>query len=165
MARQLIRLSQQDETFGIVALLLERVHRRDHLLAFKSTTVMLPSLIPGRLSSEFSTNASFFSLAGQLLIPLVSDPMGRGWDLFGTAHVHLDVGVISARFVWHTALVTIVLGHVIAVILAHVQARRIFEDNRSLLMSQIPMLALMVSYTMSSLWMLAQPVVKTQALG
>jgi hypothetical protein len=123
------------------------------------------TLAPIAIAYHLAHYASFFALAGQLLIPLVSDPMGRGWDLFGTAHVHLDVGVISARFVWYTALVTIVLGHVIAVILAHVQARRIFEDSRSVLMSQIPMLVLMVGYTMSSLWILAQPVVKTQALG
>jgi len=111
------------------------------------------TLAPIAIAYRLAHYATFFALAGQLLIPLASDPMGRGWDLFGTAHGH--VGVISARFVWYTALVTIVVGHVIAVILAHVQARRIFEDNRSVLMSQIPMLVLMVGYTMSSLWILA----------
>ncbi|MDH3315615.1 MAG: hypothetical protein OER43_07620 [Gammaproteobacteria bacterium] len=123
------------------------------------------SLVPISIAYHLAHYVSFVALAGQLLIPLASDPLGRGWDLFGTAHVHLDVGVISARFVWYTALVTIVLGHMIAVILAHVQARRLLKDGRSVLMSQIPILVLMIGYTMSSLWILSQPVVKTQALG
>ena len=109
------------------------------------------TLAPIAIAYRLAHYATFFALAGQPLIPLVSDSMGRGWDFFGTAHGHVGVGVISARFVWYTALVTIVVGHVIAVILAHVQARRTFEDNRSVLMSQIPMLVLMVGYTMSSL--------------
>lgn len=122
------------------------------------------TLVPIAVAYHLAHYASFFALAGQLLIPLASDPLGRGWDLFGTAHVHVDVGVISARFVWYTALVTIILGHLIAVILAHVQARRLFEQGRHVLRSQIPMLVLMVGYTMSSLWILSQPVVKTAAL-
>ncbi len=122
------------------------------------------TLVPIAIAYHLAHYASFFALAGQLLIPLASDPLGRGWDLFGTAHVHVDVGVISARFVWYTALVTIVVGHVIAVILAHIQAKRLLVSNRSVLMSQIPMLVLMVAYTMSSLWILSQPVVKPAAL-
>lgn len=118
------------------------------------------TLVPIAIAYHLAHYASFFALAGQLLIPLASDPLGRGWDLFGTAHVHVNVGVISARLVWYTALVTIVLGHVIAVVLAHAQARRVFEDERSLVASQIPMLVLMIAYTMSSLWILSQPVVK-----
>lgn len=47
----------------------------------------------------------------------------------------------------------------IAVYLAHVVALRLFEDYRRALWSQLPMLALMVSYTVFSLWILSQPVV------
>jgi hypothetical protein len=45
--------------------------------------------------------------------------------------------------------------------LAHVMAWRLFRDRRAALLSQIPMLILMVAYTMLSLWILAQPVVET----
>jgi len=47
------------------------------------------------------------------------------------------------------------------VFLAHVMALRTFKDTRAALLSQIPMLLLMVGYTMLSLWILAQPVVET----
>jgi hypothetical protein len=52
------------------------------------------------------------------------------------------------------------VGHVIAVYLAHVLALRGFEKRRSALLSQYPMLALMVFYTFAGLWILAQPIVE-----
>ena len=40
---------------------------------------------------------SLFLVQGQFAIPLLSDPLGRGWDLFGTADVIPDLTVISRR--------------------------------------------------------------------
>ena len=57
--------------------------------------------------------------------------------------------------------IAIVLGHIIAVWLSHVMALRTLGDTRAASRSQIPMLLLMVAYTMLSLWILAQPVVET----
>jgi len=37
-------------------------------------------------------------------------------------------------------------------------ALNVFGTRRAALLSQIPMLVLMVAYTMTSLWMLAQPI-------
>jgi hypothetical protein len=81
--------------------------------------------------------------------------------LFGTTLYLVDIGIVNARFVWITSVIAIVTGHIIAVWLAHVVALRRLRDSRAALRSQIPMLLLMVSYTMLSLWILAQPVVET----
>lgn len=69
--------------------------------------------------------------------------------------------IVDARFVWYTAVIAIVAGHIIAVCLAHLVALYAFKDSRSAVRSQYPMLALMVCYTMISLWILAQPIVET----
>jgi hypothetical protein len=53
----------------------------------------------------------------------------------------------------------IVIGHVLAVIVAHVEATRRFASHRAALLSQLPMLVLMVAYTSLSLWIMAQPIV------
>jgi len=73
----------------------------------------------------------------------------------------VDIGIVGARFVWITSVVAIVIGHIVAVWLGHVTALRTFRDNRAALLNQVPMLSLMVGYTMLSLWILAQPVVET----
>ena len=89
----------------------------------------------------------------------MSDPFGYGWNLFGTADYKVDIGLLSARIAWYLAVTFVVLGHVFAVYLAHVVAGRIFGTGRAAFLSQIPMVVLMVLYTMVSLWILAQPMV------
>ena len=119
------------------------------------------SLIPIALAYHLAHYLSYLVLVGQYIIPLASDPFGMGWDLFGTSLYTVDISIVNARMVWYTSVIAIVTGHIIAVWLAHVMALRTFHSNRAALLSQIPMLLLMVGYTMLSLWILAQPVVET----
>lgn len=117
------------------------------------------SLVPIALGYHLAHFLSFLLIQGQRVIPLASDPLGRGWDVFGTADYAVDVGVVNARFAWAASVGAIVLGHIAAVYAAHVIAGRTFAGGRSALRSQYPMMALMVGYTMLSLWTVAQPIV------
>jgi hypothetical protein len=118
------------------------------------------TLVPIAIAYLLAHYLSYFLIQGQLLIRLASDPFGFGWNILGTAHFRPDIGIVDARFVWYTSLVAIVLGHVAAVSLAHIIALRRFEDRRAAIRSQIPMLVLMIAYTMMSLWIIAQPIVE-----
>ncbi|MGI9294996.1 MAG: hypothetical protein ACR2PS_13520, partial [Pseudomonadales bacterium] len=53
------------------------------------------SLIPIAIAYHFAHYYSFLLLAGQLIIPLLSDPFGAGWNVFGTAHRAIDITVIN----------------------------------------------------------------------
>jgi len=117
------------------------------------------SLVPIAIAYHLAHYLSYLLIAGQGIIPLLSDPFGQGWDLFGTAGYAVDIGVVNAKMVWCVAVTAIVLGHVLAVYIAHVMAIRVFENRAQALRSQIPMLVLMVGYTMISLWILSQPIV------
>ena len=117
------------------------------------------SLVPIALAYHLAHFFSFLLIQGQLIIPLSSDPFGYGWDLFGTAGYRINIGIVDARLAWVTAVGAIVMGHTIAVYLAHVISLRTMNEGRAALRSQYPMLALMVGYTMVSLWILAQPIV------
>ena len=119
------------------------------------------TLVPIAIAYHVAHYFSLFFLGGQYVIPLISDPLGRGWDLFGTAHYQVDIGLVTPRLQGSVAVVTVVLGHVCAIYLSHVTALRLFADRRAALRSQIPMVALMVIYTMLSLWILSQPIVET----
>ena len=102
----------------------------------------------------------FLLLAGQLIVPLASDPFGWGWDLFGTVNYRLRVEVLDVRLIWFAAVGGIVLGHIFAVYLAHETALRILNNARMAGRSQFPMMVLMIGYTVLSLWILSQPIVK-----
>ena len=91
------------------------------------------------------------------MIPLSSDPLGFGWDLFGSADYKLNIAIIGARFAWITAVISIVVGHIIAVYIGHVVAINKLGSRKTAIRSQIPMLGLMIIYTICSLWILAQP--------
>ena len=118
------------------------------------------TFVPIALAYHLAHYLSFLLLAGQFILPLASDPFGLGWDLFGTANRSLDLGIVSMRSVWWIAVVAIVVGHVFAVYLAHVMALRLYGSGRPALLSQVSLVLLMVGYTMISLWILSQPIVK-----
>ena len=118
------------------------------------------TLVPIAIAYHLAHYLSYLLLAGQLVIPLASDPLGFGWNLFGSAAYAIDISLVSAKLVWYLATVAVVFGHVAAVYLGHVMALRLFAQRRRALLSQIPLLLLMVAYTMLSLWILSQPLVE-----
>jgi len=120
------------------------------------------TLVPIAIAYHLAHYLSFLAMAGQYLIPLLSDPLGRGWDLFGTVNHFVRPGVVDARLVWNVSVAAIVVGHVAAIYLAHLQALQEFPSRHDALRSQYPMLALMLGYTMLSLWIIAQPIVATR---
>lgn len=120
---------------------------------------MVWSLVPIAVAYHLAHYASLLLTTGQFIIPLASDPFGWGWNLFGTRGRAVDLGIVSPAVYWYAAVTLIVIGHVLAVIVAHVEATRRFASHRAALLSQLPMLALMVAYTSLSLWIMAQPIV------
>jgi hypothetical protein len=121
--------------------------------------LFVPTLLPIALAYHVAHYLSYLLIAGQVVIPLASDPLGRSWNLFGTAHYQIAVGIVGARFAWYTSVVVIVAGHVLAMYVAHRLALARFSERRTARRSQYPLAALMVAYTMLSLWILAQPIV------
>ena len=90
------------------------------------------------------------------MIPNLSDPFGRGWDLFGTVDFVPNVAPFSPETVWYVQVVALTVGHVAGLAVAHDRAVDLFEDRRLALRSQYPMLALMILYTVGGLWLLSQ---------
>ena len=117
------------------------------------------SIVPIAIAYHLSHYLSLLVIEGQVVIHRLSDPFGFGWDLFGSADYKVDIALIDAKFVWFFSVAAIVIGHIVAVYLSHTEAMRLFGDRRRALDSQLPMLALMVGYTMLSLWIIAQPIV------
>ncbi len=114
------------------------------------------SLVPIAFVYEVAHYFSLFVLQGQYVVPLLSDPLGKGWDLFGTAGVTPDLGVLSPNTIWYVQASALIVGHVIGLIVAHDRAVTAFRDREDALRSQYAMLALMVVYTVGGLWLLSR---------
>jgi hypothetical protein len=85
---------------------------------------------------------------------LASDPLGQGWDLFGTADDAIDYSVISQNATWYAQVGAVVLGHVAALTLAHDRALTLYRDGRTAVRSQVWMLMIMIGFTTLALWLL-----------
>ena len=53
---------------------------------------------------------------------ILSDPLGHGSDLFGTAGGGINYGIVSSNTVWYVQVAALVIGHVTALTLAHDRA-------------------------------------------
>jgi hypothetical protein len=116
----------------------------------------LLSLVPIAFVYEVAHYFSLFLVQGQFAIPLLSDPLGRGWNLFGTADVAPDLTIVSPNTVWYVQAGALVAGHVGGLAVAHDRAVDLFTDRRDALRSQYAMLGLMVVYTVGGLWILSR---------
>jgi hypothetical protein len=145
--------------YRLVATLIAHCSKR-RMTPDTASRAFVLTLVPIAIAYLIAHYLGYFLIQGQLLIRLVSDPFGFGWNMLGTADFRPDIGIVGARFVWYTSLIAIVSGHVAAVSLAHMIALRSLDDPRMAIRSQIPMLVLMVAYTMLSLWIIAQPIIE-----
>jgi len=116
----------------------------------------LRSLVPIAFVYVVAHYFSLFVVQGQFAIPLLSDPLGKGWDLFGTAGVTPDLTVLAPNTTWYVQVGALVAGHVAGLAVAHDRAVTIFPERRAALRSQYAMLGLMVLYTVGGLWVLSR---------
>jgi hypothetical protein len=121
------------------------------------------TLVPIAIAYHLAHYLVYLLTQGQYIIPMASDPLGYGWDLFGTAGYRIDIAVVGARFAWYAAVTAIVIGHIAAVCLADMRAHQVFPHRRAAFRSQVPLTVLMVVYTCVSLSILAEPIVARRA--
>ncbi|HEV2812901.1 MAG TPA: fenitrothion hydrolase [Solirubrobacteraceae bacterium] len=112
------------------------------------------SLVPIAVVYVLAHYLTFLIFQGQAMAYLASDPLGQGWDLFGTADDAIDFSVISQNATWYAQVGAVVLGHVAALTLAHDRALTLYSDGRAAVRSQVWMLLIMIGFTMLALWLL-----------
>jgi hypothetical protein len=129
---------------------------------------LLPSLLPISFGYLLAHNIEYLLVNGQLLFPLIGNPTGKdSWPihlayLFNDnfePHIHL----LPSSFYWYFSVALIIAVHIIAVVLAHRHLGGATKDTLRARRSEYPWIVAMVCYTMLSLWLLAQPLVKEKA--
>ena len=116
----------------------------------------LGSLIPIAAAYAVSHYFSLLLVQGQFAITLASDPLGQGWDLFGTAGFRPNIAPLSPNTIWYVQVAALVGGHVLGLAVAHDRALTVTESPERAVRAQIPLLVLMVLYTVAGLWLLSQ---------
>jgi hypothetical protein len=122
------------------------------------------TLLPIALVYHVTHYATLLLTQGVKIVSLVSDPFGRGWNLFGTAGLWRAPILPDMGWVWHAQVGLILAGHVASVALAHRVALAVFPSRRAAALSQLPMLLLMVAFTVAGLWIIAQPLTDERSM-
>jgi hypothetical protein len=113
------------------------------------------TLVPIALAYVIAHYFSLLAYQGQATAFLISDPLGDGSNLLGTASSTIDYSWISATGIWYVQVVALIAGHVCGLVLAHDRALALYRDPRAATRSQYWMLAVMVGFTSLGLWLLS----------
>ncbi|GAC1396431.1 MAG: hypothetical protein NVSMB52_09920 [Chloroflexota bacterium] len=125
---------------------------------------LLPSLLPIAFGYLLAHNAEYLAINGQLLLPLLGNPARMSWwptfpYPFNDSY-EININLLPSSVVWYSQVGLIIFVHIAAVILAHEYLTKAAQSIRQARRAEWPWIIEMVLYTMSSLWLLAQPLVK-----
>jgi hypothetical protein len=129
---------------------------------------LLPSVLPISFGYLLAHYIEYLIVNGQLFLPLIGNPIGReGWPIHPpypfNDNFEPNLHLLPSASYWYFAMVVIVVVHIIAVILAHRHLGSATKNEMRARRSEYPWIAAMVAYTMLSLWLLAQPLVKEKS--
>lgn len=121
------------------------------------TDRLAASLVPIVVGYNLAHYLSLLVLEGQRTVILASDPLGLGWNVFGTAELGVNTGIFDyPDVVAVIQLTAIVVGHLLGVLIAHDRSL-VALNGRHVVRGQLPMLILMVGYTCAGLLLLFSP--------
>jgi hypothetical protein len=112
------------------------------------------SVVPIIVGYFFAHYLSYFVETGQQTLTQLSDPMVNGANLLGTADWQVSYWLsMHPTFLAVTKVLAVVAGHVLGVVAAHDRAMKLLP-KRHQLTGQLPLLAVMVFYTVTGLYLL-----------
>jgi hypothetical protein len=92
-------------------------------------------------------------MEAQNVVPLLSDPFGYGWNLFGTVGKTYPM-MLGENAVWVLQVITVIFGHILGIRIAARAGERMFGKGRRSLVAQIPLLVAMVLFSFVSMWIM-----------
>lgn len=120
-----------------------------------STTAdrFVPMLVPFALLFTVAQFFTLFVLQTQNFVALASDPLGRGWNLFGTVFNTIDTRLVSPRLAAYVEVGSVALGAGLSLLVAHDRAtagyRAAARDR-----ARVPFVVLLVVFTVTGLGLL-----------
>ena len=124
-------------------------------------TTLAPTVLPIALAYHGAHYLPSLLVDGQYALIIANDPLRNGADLLGLKGYYVTTGFFNNRdsmqMIWLTQAGVIVLGHVLAVILAHASMVTLYQDRRRAFLAGLPLALLMIAYTWLGLWLLASP--------
>ncbi len=123
-------------------------------------------LLPIALGYLVAHYLTYLLIDGQRIVIAISDPLQKGWNLFGTAFYTPTGAWLPPGLVWTLQLAAVVGGHMMGAWGGHVVAAESAAPGlatRALRLLQLPLAVVMVGLTTLTLWSLGQAIVVNPA--
>ena len=111
--------------------------------------------IPVAISLHVGHNYFHLLEEGTVIIPVLSDPFGYGWNLFGTAGARITI--IPESVISLLQFLTIGFGVMASAYLLYRLPRNMFTEGRQALRATMPMLVFLVGLAAFYAWVLTVP--------
>ncbi|WP_108483724.1 hypothetical protein [Oceaniglobus ichthyenteri] len=119
------------------------------------------SVLPIAFAYHVAHFLTAFLVNIQYSVAAITDPFAKGADYLNLGQFYVTTGFFNTqatvRVIWLSQAGIIVLGHVLAVLMAHRMATQIYGPGKRAVLAQLPLAAFMVLYTLLGLWLLAAP--------
>ncbi|CAG1001162.1 Putative electron transport protein YccM [Methanosarcinales archaeon] len=112
------------------------------------------SIIPLGLMMHLSHNIRHLLEEGAGIIPVLSDPFGFGWDLFGTSG-YMPAPLLDSNKILLIQLLLMLIGLVFSISVGKNISKRTFHGKDS---AYIPVLIFVLIFFVFNLWVLGQPI-------
>lgn len=123
---------------------------------------LVGSIVPISIAFHLSHYLTALLINGQFALLALNDPFGLGWNLIGFRGYYVTTSFLTSASgsttVFAVQTGVIVVGHVLAVAIAHGLAGEVVRERRRAARLEGPLAVLMVGYTVFGLWLLSTPV-------
>ncbi|WP_231183033.1 hypothetical protein [Haladaptatus sp. DYF46] len=106
-----------------------------------------PSLLPIAVGYHLAHYVSYFLSLSPTLLGVLSSPLDPPQAVY----------IVLPAWFGGLNMAFVLLGHLLAVWVAHATAYDVFPNRMQAIRSQYPLVAVMILYTMTSLWIVSQP--------
>lgn len=117
------------------------------------------SILPISIGYQFAHYLTALLVNGQYAAIALTDPFALGWFASEDRMHRVTTSFLSnntgVTVIWNLQAAGIVIGHIVAVLVAHLVTLRLDTARRTTLLSQAPLAILMVAYTLFGLWLLS----------
>ena len=116
------------------------------------------AFLPVAFFYHLAHNVSHLNMEGLKIVPVLSDPFGRGWNLFGTAGMKTAT-VLGMATVKDVQLAFILIGLAAGIFLAHRLSLRLYTDRSRAFRAMLPVAAAVLAYSYVNMLALILPMV------
>lgn len=104
------------------------------------------ALLPVAIFYHLAHNIAHLNMEGLKILPVLSDPFGWGWNLFGTGEWQVGA-ILGGASIRDFQFAVILIGLIVSLTLSYRVSQRLFARERGVITVMVPMIVSIVGYS------------------